>query len=97
MNRPYCHNYGNITNSKEEGDPHKVGDRKQDMKSEEVKYKVTYQRVQDPIMDPKNPRFIVSFQILSMIEHVLFELFRRINLCNRSSVFTILQVQINNL
>merc|ERR1712240_910639 len=33
-------------------------------------------------MDPKNPRFTVSFQILSMIEHVLFELFRRINLCN---------------
>ena len=48
------------------------------MKSEEVKYKVTYQRVQDPIMDPKNPRFIVRFQILSMIEQALFELLSRI-------------------
>ena len=61
MNRPYCHNYGNITNSKEEGDPHKVGDRKQDMKSEEVKYKVTYQGVQDPIMDPKKSKIQSPF------------------------------------
>ena len=35
-------------------------------------------------------RVSVSSQILSAIEHVLFELLRRINLCNRSSVFNIL-------
>ena len=56
MNRPYCHNYGNITNSKEEGDPHKVGDRKQDMKSEEVNERVKLLKVQDPIMNPKKSK-----------------------------------------
>ena len=56
INRPYCHNYGNITNSKEEGDPHKVGDKKQDMKSEEVIERVKLLKVQDPIMNPKKPK-----------------------------------------
>ena len=49
------------------------------MKSEEVNERVKLLKVQDPIMNPKKPRFIVRFQILSMIEQALFELLSRIN------------------
>ena len=69
-------------NIREEGDPYKVGDRKQDMKSEEVNERVKLLKVQDPIMNPKKTRFIVRFQILSMIEQALFELLSRINCWN---------------
>ena len=49
------------------------------MKSEEVIERVKLLKVQDPIMNPKKPRFTVRFQILSMIEQALFELLSRIN------------------
>ena len=48
-------------------------------KSEEVIERVKLLKVQDPIMNPKKLRFIVRFQILSMIEQALFELLSRIN------------------
>ena len=71
---------GNSKNIKEEGDPHK-GWRQEtnDKKSEEVIERVKLLKVQDPIMNPKKPRFTVRFQILSMIEQALFELLSRIN------------------
>ena len=71
---------GNSKNIKEEGDPHKTWRQEtNDMKSEEVIERVKLLKVQDPIMNPKKPRFIVRFQILSMIEQALFELLSRIN------------------
>ena len=69
---------GNSKNIKEEGDPHKTWRQEtNDMKSEEVIERVKLLKVQDPIMNPKKPRFIVRFQILSMIEQALFELLSR--------------------
>merc|ERR1711873_309573 len=82
---------GKSKNIKEEGDPHKTWRQEtNDMKSEKVNERVKLLKVQDPIMNPKKPRFTVRFQILSMIEQALFELLSRIKLLNHLSVFDIL-------